>query len=56
MSDWSLTRPNVRYDRREARLTMFMNYDNSDQSAIYWSAPRHYLGNKILSYGGNLTF
>ncbi len=56
MSDWSLTRSNIRYDRREARLTMFMNYDNTDQSAIYWSAPRHYLGNKILSYGGNLTF
>ncbi|CAF1272511.1 unnamed protein product [Adineta steineri] len=56
MSDWSLTRSDVRYDRRETRLTMFMNYDNNDQSAIYWSAPRHYLGNKILSYGGNLTF
>jgi laminin alpha 3/5 len=56
MSDWLLTRSNIRYDRREARLTMFMNYDNNDQSPIYWSAPRHYLGNKILSYGGNLTF
>ncbi|CAF0941718.1 unnamed protein product [Rotaria sordida] len=56
MSDWSLTRSNIRYDRREGRLTMFMNYDNNDQSPIYWSAPRHYLGNKILAYGGNLTF
>jgi len=56
MSDWTLTRPNIRFDRHEARLTMFMNYDNNDQSPIYWSAPRHYLGNKILSYGGNLTF
>jgi laminin alpha 3/5 len=56
MSDWTLTRSNVRSDRREARLTMFMNFDNNDQSPIYWSAPRHYLGNKILAYGGNLTF
>ncbi|CAF1597728.1 unnamed protein product, partial [Adineta ricciae] len=56
MSDWTLTRSDVRFDRREARLSMFMSYDNRDQSAVYWSAPRQYLGNKILSYGGNLTF
>lgn len=56
MSDWSLTRPTVRYDRREARLTLMNNFDQNDQSPIYWSAPRQYLGNKILSYGGNLTF
>lgn len=56
MSEWSLNRPNVRFDRREGRLTMFINYDNTDPSPIYWSAPRPYLGNKILAYGGNLTF
>lgn len=56
MSDWTLTRANVRFERREARLTMFINPDSNDLSPIYWSAPRLYLGNKILSYGGNLTF
>lgn len=56
MSEWSLTRPNIRFDRRDARLTMMYNGDPNDPSPIYWSAPRQYLGNKILSYGGNLTF
>ena len=56
MSDWSLTRSNISFNQHDERLTMFMNYDNNDPSPIYWSAPRLYLGNKILAYGGNLTF
>ncbi|CAF1033067.1 unnamed protein product [Didymodactylos carnosus] len=61
MSDWTLTNPALRHDRKDGRLTLYATPSDgviptTDDDPLYWIAPRLYLGNKILTYGGNLTF
>lgn len=57
MKNWNLQNSLAEINEFESTLNSDVrgSQKNSDE-AIYWSAPPFYLGNKITSYGGKLTY
>ena len=61
MRGWGMTNllaPDYDYDAGRNLLMAYIESSNVDdpEQAIYWVAPEPYLGNKITSYGGKLTY